>query len=80
MDVLRAKLNQFHPISDEIWATITSASRELPLAKGDFLLRAGQLLQERPKVIRRIPQYMIAAYVGVTPAGLSPIKRRVGKI
>jgi CRP/FNR family transcriptional regulator, anaerobic regulatory protein len=36
-----------------------------------------QLLAERPKVIQRIPQYMIAAYIGVTPEGLSRIKRRM---
>lgn len=38
-----------------------------------------QLLNERPKVIQRIPQYMIAAYIGVTPEGLSRIKRRMHK-
>lgn len=37
------------------------------------------LLNERPKVIQRIPQYMIAAYIGVTPEGLSRIKRRMHK-
>jgi CRP-like cAMP-binding protein len=36
-----------------------------------------QLLAERPKVIQRIPQYMVAAYIGVTPEGLSRIKRRI---
>ncbi|MEO1450588.1 MAG: Crp/Fnr family transcriptional regulator, partial [Bacteroidota bacterium] len=38
-----------------------------------------QLLDERPKVIQRIPQYMIAAYIGVTPEGLSRIKKRMHK-
>jgi len=38
-----------------------------------------QLLAERPKVIQRIPQYMVAAYVGVTPEGLSRIKKRIHK-
>lgn len=37
------------------------------------------LLAERPKVIQRIPQYMIASYLGVTPEGLSRIKRRLSR-
>ena len=37
------------------------------------------LIKGRPKVIQRIPQYMIAAYIGVTPEGLSRIKRRMRK-
>lgn len=38
-----------------------------------------ELLSSRPKVIQRIPQYMIASYIGVTPEGLSRIKRRIAK-
>lgn len=37
------------------------------------------LLEGRPKVVQRIPQYMIASYIGVTPEGLSRIKRRIAK-
>ncbi|MEL6133191.1 MAG: Crp/Fnr family transcriptional regulator [Bacteroidota bacterium] len=36
-----------------------------------------QLVAQRPKVMQRIPQYMIASYVGVTPEGLSRIKKRM---
>ncbi|MCI4667755.1 MAG: Crp/Fnr family transcriptional regulator [Bacteroidia bacterium] len=36
-----------------------------------------QLLQLRPKVIQRVPQYMIASYLGITPEGLSRIKKRL---
>ena len=35
------------------------------------------LLKTRPKVMQRIPQYMIASYIGVTPEGLSRIKKRI---
>ena len=36
-----------------------------------------QLVTQRPKVMQRIPQYMIASYIGVTPEGLSRIKKRM---
>lgn len=36
-----------------------------------------QLRDSRPKVMQRIPQYMIASYIGVTPEGLSRIKKRI---
>ncbi|MGB3588162.1 MAG: Crp/Fnr family transcriptional regulator [Tunicatimonas sp.] len=35
------------------------------------------LIRNRPRVSQRIPQYMVASYLGVTPEGLSRIKRRV---
>lgn len=37
------------------------------------------LIKNRPRVSQRIPQYMIASYLGVTPEGLSRIKRRVAQ-
>ena len=33
------------------------------------------LLKHRPKVIRRIPQYYIASYLGIRPASLSRIRK-----
>ena len=182
MDILRQRLSQFFPVSDEMWEDVEQHSRIIHLEKGDFLLRQGevcretyfikqglirmyylkegiesirqfffenglaadfvssftqspsrlnfdaleeteviaisvdllhryprfkeaaltetlfhvsnrlssifldtpeekylQLLEGRPKVIQRIPQYMVAAYIGVTPEGLSRIKRRLAK-
>ena len=38
-----------------------------------------ELIASRPKVMDRIPQYMIAAYLGVTPEGLSRLKKRLKK-
>lgn len=38
-----------------------------------------QLIQTRPKIFQRVPQYMIASYLDLTPEGLSRIKRRIAK-
>lgn len=38
-----------------------------------------ELVASRPKVMARIPQYMIASYLGVTPEGLSRLKKRLKK-
>lgn len=36
-----------------------------------------ELIINRPKVTQGIPQYMLASYIGVTPEGLSRIKKRI---
>jgi CRP-like cAMP-binding protein len=36
-----------------------------------------QLADSRPDLLQRVPQYMIAAYIGVTPEALSRIRRRM---
>ncbi|WLR42061.1 Crp/Fnr family transcriptional regulator [Bacillus carboniphilus] len=40
------------------------------------------LLQKRPELINRVPQYQLASYLGMTPESLSRIKKRVsdGKV
>jgi CRP/FNR family transcriptional regulator, anaerobic regulatory protein len=35
------------------------------------------LVKRRPKVIQRVPQYMIASYLGVTPETVSRIRKRL---
>jgi len=47
-----------------------------------FLLETAEeryldLIKNRPKVIQNIPQYMIASYLGITPEGLSRIRKRL---
>jgi CRP-like cAMP-binding protein len=38
-----------------------------------------RLLQKRPDLFQRLPQYLIAFYLGLTPVGLSKIRKRLGK-
>lgn len=52
--------------------------------KASFILntpeeRYANMLFARPKVMQRVPQYMIASYLGITPEALSRIRKRLGK-
>jgi len=38
-----------------------------------------RLLQKRPDLFQRVPQYLIASYLGLTAVGLSKIRKRLGK-
>ncbi len=42
-------------------------------------LRYRKLVETRPKVMQRVPLYMIASYLGITPEALSRIRRRITK-
>jgi CRP-like cAMP-binding protein len=36
-----------------------------------------ELLEKNPAIIQRVPQYMIASYLGITPEALSRIRKRL---
>ncbi|WP_207494879.1 Crp/Fnr family transcriptional regulator [Aridibaculum aurantiacum] len=42
-------------------------------------MRYQNLLQSRPDLFQRIPQYQIASYIGVTPESLSRIRKRIAR-
>ncbi|MBL7837761.1 MAG: Crp/Fnr family transcriptional regulator, partial [Bacteroidetes bacterium] len=37
------------------------------------------LLNDRPQLMQRVPQHIIASYLGITPESLSRIRKRLAK-
>ncbi|PEQ08757.1 Crp/Fnr family transcriptional regulator [Bacillus toyonensis] len=57
----------FGEVQDELALFISSTPEE----------RYKALLQKRPYLIDRVPQYQLASYLGITPESLSRIKKRM---
>ncbi|MQS53146.1 Crp/Fnr family transcriptional regulator [Companilactobacillus mishanensis] len=41
--------------------------------------RYGELVAKEPKILKRVPQYYIASYLGITPVSLSRIRNKIQK-
>lgn len=72
------ELERFGRLSmqDAFLKTFRSAAYLNNLTKEERYLR---LLQKRPFLFQRVPQYLIASYLGLTPVGLSKIRKRLSK-
>lgn len=66
--VSRMVLQQAFSEQQEMMATYVTDSPEQ---------RYLQLLQNRPELIQRVPQYQLASYIGVKPESLSRIRKRI---
>jgi CRP/FNR family transcriptional regulator, anaerobic regulatory protein len=60
-------------------AYVTSVLRANRLLHDDYDTRVKTFLDESPSLIQRVPQYMIASYLNMTPETLSRVKRRIMK-
>jgi CRP/FNR family transcriptional regulator, anaerobic regulatory protein len=47
------------------------------LLLSDAMLRYKKFLADEPELLQRVPQYMIASYLGMTPETLSRIRKRL---
>lgn len=60
-------------------ATVNLIRRSVSLVKDDAKTRYLAFIAERPDLIQRVPQFMIAAYLGITAESLSRIRREVAR-
>lgn len=54
-----------------------NAHRVNLLLLSDAMLRYKKFLSEEPQLLQRVPQYMIASYLGMTPETLSRIRKKM---
>jgi CRP-like cAMP-binding protein len=60
-------------------AYVTSVFRPNRLLHDDYDTRFHTFINESPTLLQRVPQYMIASYLNMTPETLSRVKRRLMK-
>ncbi|MCH2080912.1 MAG: Crp/Fnr family transcriptional regulator [Saprospiraceae bacterium] len=63
-------------VQDEFLKLAKRVGRVTNLSAEERYLR---FIDKRPKLTQVIPQYLIASYLGVTPVGLSKIRRRLSR-
>lgn len=86
--ITREKLNQLIATS-QAWSTIArvmaerayilAVQRANRLLHDDFDTRFLTFMAEYPSLLQRVPQYMIASYLDMTPETLSRVKKRTFK-
>lgn len=59
------------------YALATVAERNNELMALDGKQRYLKLLKDKPHIFQRVPQYMIASYLGITPEALSRIRKEI---
>lgn len=60
-------------------AYVTSVMRANRLLHDDYNTRLNTFVNESPTLMQRVPQYMIASYLNMTPETLSRVKKRLIK-
>jgi CRP-like cAMP-binding protein len=58
-------------------STVNLIKRSVSLVKDDAKQRYLDFIKERPSLIQRVPQFMIASYLGITPESLSRIRKEI---
>jgi CRP/FNR family transcriptional regulator, anaerobic regulatory protein len=62
-------------LSEDIYCKVIT--RMLSYQNDSPEMRYRNLVEQRPELFQRVPQYLIASYLGVTPVGLSKIRKRL---
>lgn len=60
-------------------STVNLVRRSVSLIKDDAKQRYLDFMKERPHLINRVPLFMIASYLGITPESLSRIRREIAR-
>lgn len=79
LDELTRQYPKFHVFSKAVaeWAFITLQQRAASFILDSPQERYMNMLRDRPNMLERVPQHMIASYLGVTPVSLSRIRKRI---
>lgn len=60
-------------------STVNLIKRSVSLVKDDAKKRYLDFITERPSLTQRVPQFMIASYLGITPESLSRIRKEISR-
>lgn len=64
-------------VAEDLFIKLSKRNASLLMDSAEQRYQA--LLAERPELFQRVPQYMIASYLGITPEALSRIRSRLSK-